>query len=152
MSCPRLSSRPTVEWLFRNVEIDSEDPAKTKGSKKRLLAALLALAVAMQTRHHADHRGGRASTNYGGRTADGFCGLGRWRCDVAKLAQLQVCWASTGWAGRFIEEVRFEKNAPLEILFGARRPALPEPAGRPREGRIALSSQMYTCEATPERM
>lgn len=120
-----------------NVEIDGEGAAKVKESKKRLLGPVLALAVAMQPRHHAEHSGGRASANYGGRSAGGFSGFGLVGTAVSRGSRTVgsvLGFYGLGWSVyRTLisrgEDVRFEKNASVEILFGARRPAPPESAG-----------------------
>lgn len=147
--------RPIMTQVLRaeaatngNVEIDGEGAAKVTESKKRLLGPMLALAAAVQPQHHAEHPGGRASASYGGR-ADSPASAYSEQWSREAHAQSEVCWASTGWGGRFMGGLSLagrrsgSRRTRLWRSFSEHGNRPLRPGASPRKQR-AKASIMYT--------
>ena len=117
------------------IKVDSEGGVKATESKTRLLAPLIAVMIANKSadvdagRHGGNTGGGEA--NVGGRTMGGGSGLGLLGAAVSQsskyvgtaLGFYGMAWSVYSNVIARGGEVQFDKNAVIDIKFGARTPA-----------------------------
>jgi len=120
------------------IKVDDEGTVKTVEHKTRFLAPALALLVASRAsdndegKHHSV--AGSADSNNGGKTLGGISGFGIFGAAAAHISPSVA--SALGWYGFAWSvystivapgsEVEFQKNAALDIKFGA-RPGGPNP-------------------------
>jgi hypothetical protein len=120
-----------------NVKVDEEGTAKVTESKARLLRPVLALVVATRSMdndagRHGSSASGGGEANIGGRTAGGFSGFGVLGSLAAQgsrtigsvLGLYGLSWSVYSTIVSRGHEVEFKQNAPLDIQFGRRTPAV----------------------------
>jgi hypothetical protein len=124
------------------IKVDDEGSVKTVEHKTRFLAPALALLVASRAsdndegKHH--NVSGSADSNNGGKTLGGISGFGIFGAAAAHISPSVA--SALGWYGFAWSvystvvsrgtEVEFQKNAAMDIKFGARPggPVAPPPA------------------------
>ncbi len=118
------------------IKVDSEGGVQAKESKTRFIAPLISLVLASRAAdndagHHADAGGTGANANVAGRTLGGGLGLGMLGAAVSQSSSyvgMAFGYYGLAWSvyssvmGRG-GEVQFDKNAAMDIKFGARTPA-----------------------------
>ena len=132
------------------IQVDSEGGVKAKESKTRFIAPAISVLIASHASYdgrHADpdepggYAGGGADVS--GRTLGGGLGLGMLGTAISQsspyvgmaLGYYGLAWSTYSTVVGRGAEVEFEKNAMMDIKFGARPPAshfLAASAGRPR--------------------
>ena len=116
------------------IKVDSEGGVQAKESKTRFIAPVLSLILASRAadnEHHHDADGTvDANTNVSGRTLGGGLGLGMLGAAVSQSSQyvgMAFGYYGLAWSvysnviARGVE-VQFDKNAMMDIKFGARTP------------------------------
>ena len=118
------------------LKVDAEGGVQAKESKTRFLAPMISLLVASRAadndagRHH-DTGGAGTDTNVSGRTlggASGFGFLGAAASQSSRYVGMAFGYYGVAWSvySNVVArggEVQFDKNAMIDIQFGARRPA-----------------------------
>lgn len=116
------------------VKVDQEGGVKATESKTRFLAPVLAAFIA---NHAADEdvskRTGLPETNNSGRTLGGASGFGLFGVAAAKASPTMarafgyygLAWSVFSNVIAHGKEVRFNRNAAVDLRFGARTPAPP---------------------------
>jgi hypothetical protein len=142
-----LTTRATLEAAEGSgtapINVDSEGGVQAKESKTRFIAPMISLMLASRASdtdagHH--HEGGAAAggeSNVSGRTLGGGSGfgmLGAAAAQSSKYVGMAFGYYGLAWSvySSVIArggEVQFDKNAAMDIKFGARTPA-PPPASK----------------------
>jgi len=119
------------------IKIDSEGGVEAKESKTRFIAPVISLILASrgadnEHHHDADDTGGNAggSANVSGRTMGGGLGLGMLGAAVSQsspyvgmaFGYYGLAWSVYSNVIARGAEVQFDKNAMMDIKFGARTP------------------------------
>lgn len=114
------------------VKVDSEGGVQATESKSRLLAPLISAMIAGQSAHHEDrHATSGGDANAPGRTLGGGSGFGLLGAAAAQssrpvgtaLGFYGLAWSVYASVIARGGEVKFERNAAIDIRFGARTPA-----------------------------
>jgi hypothetical protein len=118
------------------IKIDSEGGVQTKDSKTRLLAPAVSLVLASRAAdndagHYHAEGGAAGNANVGGRTLGGGLGFGSLGAAVSQSSRwvgmafgyYGLAWSVYRNVIAHGSDVQFEKNAVMEIRFGARTPA-----------------------------
>ncbi len=133
---PQLKTMATLKSAEASgttqIKVDDEGSVKTVEHKTRFLAPALALLVASRSADNdagkAQNAGGAAGSNTGGRTLGGISGFGVFGAAAAQLSPSVASalgYYGLGWSVYSTivargAEVDFQKNAALDIRFGAR--------------------------------
>jgi len=119
------------------VKVDSEGGVQAKESKTRFIAPVISFMIASRAadtdagRHHETGAASGGDGNIGGRTLGGGLGLGMAGAAIAQTSPyVGMAFGYYGLACSVYRnivarggEVQFEKNAMMDIKFGARPPA-----------------------------
>ncbi len=133
-----VSSQPVrgqlaaAEGSSGSIDVNTEGEVKATESKARFLGPVLAGIAAARAQDN-DERNGTQKENRGGRALGGFSGLGLLGTALAQSSH--SAGQALGYWGLAIslytnvvargQEVIFEKNHSVDILFNSQRPAVP---------------------------